>query len=111
MIGIGAGYASFWRFPYLIYKHGGAIFLIPYLCAFLFIGVPLQYFEGAIGQMYQRPLPFSLAKINRGLKGLGIAFGLSNLALLGFYNILLVYSLRLIFTSFNPNLPFKNESL
>ena len=49
-----AGLASIWRFPYLIFKNGGGVFLIPYFILLFLFGIPLLYFETAIGQMYLR---------------------------------------------------------
>ena len=80
--------------------------MIPYTLAVVFIGIPLFYFEGAVGQMFQRTLPFSFGMINKGLKMFGLAFLLVLCNGIGFYNILLTYLYRFLFTAFNSKLPF-----
>lgn len=51
VLGFAAGYGSFWRFPYLVYANGGGTFLIPYFVIFFTVGLPVFYFETAIGQV------------------------------------------------------------
>jgi len=44
------GYGNLWRFPYMLFANGGAIFLIPYFASLFIIAVPLYYLETAYGQ-------------------------------------------------------------
>ena len=57
VLGFAAGFGSVWRFPYLIFKNGGGVFLIPYFILLILIGIPSFYFETALGQMFQRGPP------------------------------------------------------
>lgn len=48
-IGFAVGYGNLWRFPYMLFENGGAVFLIPYLLSLGIIGVPMYYMETAYG--------------------------------------------------------------
>jgi SNF family Na+-dependent transporter len=48
-LGFTAGFGSVWRFPYLIFKNGGGVFLIPYLILLFSVGIPAFYMETALG--------------------------------------------------------------
>lgn len=48
-IGYAVGFGNIWRFPYLVFKNGGAAFLIPYLLALVCIAQPMYMMETAYG--------------------------------------------------------------
>ncbi len=56
--------------------------------------------------MHQCSTPFIFSRINKGYKMLGITFMLSCYHLSGYYNIILTYSYRFIFSAFVDPLPF-----
>lgn len=49
VLGFSAGFGSVWRFPYLVFKNGGGVFLIPYFLFLFLIAIPAFYFETALG--------------------------------------------------------------
>ncbi|MGI5949129.1 sodium-dependent transporter [Peptoniphilus sp.] len=48
-IGLALGIGSLWRFPYVAYENGGAVFILMYIAIILVIGIPLMTSEVAIG--------------------------------------------------------------
>ena len=52
-IGSAVGLGNIWRFPFVAYDNGGGAFLIPYLVALLSAGIPLLFFDYAIGHRFR----------------------------------------------------------
>lgn len=52
MVGYCVGLGNFWRFPYLCYKWGGALFFVPYWIMLLTIGIPVAFMELVLGQKF-----------------------------------------------------------
>ena len=48
-VGSAVGLGNLWRFPYVVYDNGGAVFLIPWLIALFTAGFPLLVLEMAVG--------------------------------------------------------------
>lgn len=70
-IGSAVGLGNIWRFPYVAYEGGGGAFLIPYLCALLTAGVPLLFFDYAIGHRYRGSAPLAFRRLHRAAEPLG----------------------------------------
>ena len=49
-VGYAVGLGNVWRFPYMTYKHGGAVFFVPYLLSLFLIGIPMALLELTAGQ-------------------------------------------------------------
>uniref|UniRef100_W5M739 Transporter n=1 Tax=Lepisosteus oculatus TaxID=7918 RepID=W5M739_LEPOC len=107
-IGFAVGLGNVWRFPYLCQVYGGGAFLIPYLIALVFEGLPLLHLELAIGQRLRLG---SIGVWNTISPYLGGGTGVASLIvsfLVGlFYNTILAWVLWYFFHSFQSPLPWQ----
>jgi len=44
------GLGNTWRFPFLVYRHGGATFLVVYFFLLFVLGIPMFFLEVSLGQ-------------------------------------------------------------
>ena len=91
MAGNAVGLGNFLRFPAQAVKNGGGAFLIPYMIAFLLLGLPLMWIEWTMGRFggqfghHSTPGIFDSMGKQKYWKYLGV-FGLwSNLIIAAFY--------------------------
>ena len=49
IIGYAVGFGNIWRFPYLLYNNGGAVFFIPYIICLILVAIPVCILETAYG--------------------------------------------------------------
>ncbi len=95
-IGSAAGLGNIWRFSYVAGENGGAAFLIIYLLAVIFIGLPLVIAELAIGSKgrddavatLRHEAPTGHWYIAGGLSVVGAFF------ILGFYSVIAGWALK-----------------
>ncbi|KAM3596471.1 uncharacterized protein V6R79_015022 [Siganus canaliculatus] len=105
-IGFAVGLGNVWRFPYLCQVHGGGAFLIPYLVALVFEGLPLLYLELAIGQKLRKGSIGVWNTISPWLGGVGIASLIVSFLVSLFYNTIVSWVLWYFFHSFQEPLPW-----
>jgi len=65
------GLGNIWRFPGVAYENGGGAFLLPYLIAFLTAGLPILFFDYAIGHRYRASPPLAFRRIDKRFEPLG----------------------------------------
>lgn len=70
-IGSAVGLGNIWRFPYVAYENGGGAFIIPYLVALLTAGIPLLFFDYAIGHRYKGSPPLAFRRMGKGVEAIG----------------------------------------
>ncbi|CAJ1083757.1 inactive sodium-dependent neutral amino acid transporter B(0)AT3 [Xyrichtys novacula] len=105
-IGFAVGLGNVWRFPYLCQIYGGGAFLIPYLIALVFEGLPLLYLELAIGQRLRKGSIGVWNSISPLLGGVGIASMVVSFLVSNFYNTIMAWVLWYFFHSFQNPLPW-----
>ncbi|KAM9838295.1 sodium-dependent neutral amino acid transporter B(0)AT3-like [Aulostomus maculatus] len=105
-IGFAVGLGNVWRFPYLCQIYGGGAFLIPYLIALVFEGLPLLYLELAIGQRLRKGSIGAWRSVSPFLGGVGIASMVVSFLVSIFYNTILAWVLWYFFNSFQNPLPW-----
>ncbi|GAA6231848.1 sodium-dependent neutral amino acid transporter B(0)AT3-like [Lates japonicus] len=105
-IGFAVGLGNVWRFPYLCQIYGGGAFLIPYLIALVFEGIPLLYLELAIGQRLRMGSIGVWNSISPLLGGVGIASMIVSFLVGIFYNTILAWVLWYFFHSFQNPMPW-----
>ncbi|MBD4567883.1 sodium-dependent transporter, partial [Xanthomonas citri pv. citri] len=62
---------NIWRFPYVAYENGGGAFVIPYLIALLTAGIPLLFFDYAIGHRFRGSAPLAFRRLSRWTEAVG----------------------------------------
>ena len=70
-VGSAVGLGNIWRFPYIMGKNGGAIFLLTYLLLIAFICIVPLICELAIGKIYKTDTMSAINEINPKFKWLG----------------------------------------
>jgi len=93
MMGSAIGFANILSFSAQCYKNGGGAFLIPFLAAVLFLGLPMLFLEGAIGHRLHLPIVAAYGSV---AKRVGKFFGWLSIGAVvtigGFYLVLTGYS-------------------
>ncbi len=98
--GSAIGLGNIWKFPYIAGMYGGGAFVLTYIVAVLFIGIPLLVAEMAIGAMAKKDPVGSYAALASKASGLWRNAGfsmLTGLVILSFYSIVIGWILYYIF--------------
>ncbi|KAJ3589803.1 hypothetical protein NHX12_010644 [Muraenolepis orangiensis] len=108
-IGYCVGLGNVWRFPYLCYRNGGGVFLIPYFIMLLFTGVPLFLMELSLGQ-YGAAGPITVWKCCPLLKGIGIGMLCVSTLVCLYYNVIIAWTFYYLGSSFQSPLPWSCDA-
>lgn len=109
-VGYSVGLGSIWRFPYLCYKSGGAVFLIPYAIIMVVCGVPMLYMELAVGQFTGRGPIGALGRLCPLLKGTGLGSVVISFLMSTYYSVIIAWGVYYFFTSFRAKIPWDDCS-
>ncbi len=102
--GSSIGLGTLWQFPYLVGENGGGLFVLVYLVATFFIGVPVFIAELILGRQAQRGAVgvFDSLKKNsvfwRGVGWLGV---LTSFIIMSYYSVVAGWGLSYVFMSLN----------
>ncbi|KAF6027558.1 hypothetical protein EB796_014139 [Bugula neritina] len=98
-LGYAVGLGNVWRFPYLCYRNGGALFLIPYAIMLFLVGVPIFVLELSLGQ-FTSSGPVTCWKFSRLFSGIGwgmvVVSGLVSI----YYNMIIGWAIYYLIASF-----------
>ncbi|XP_069367796.1 sodium- and chloride-dependent GABA transporter 2-like [Paralichthys olivaceus] len=98
------GLGNVWRFPYLCFKNGGGVFLVPYVLFLVTCGIPIFFLELSLGQLTGQGSITCWRKICPILEGLGYGGQLVILYTVMYYIIILAWAIFYLFSSFNSKL-------
>jgi len=104
-IGCSVGFGNMWRFPFIVYEHGGLAFFVPFIIALLAVAAPIVMFEFGIGQLSGGSHPKAFGAVNRRMLYQGWTIWICA-AILTYYPLLLSWSLLYFANSFKRQLPW-----
>ncbi|KAK1150580.1 sodium- and chloride-dependent creatine transporter 1-like [Acipenser oxyrinchus oxyrinchus] len=104
-VGFAVGLGNVWRFPYLCYKNGGGVFLIPYIIIGLLGGIPVFFLEIALGQ-FMKAGGINVWNIAPLFKGLGYSSMVIVFFCNTYYIMVLAWGFYYFIKSFSATLPW-----
>ncbi|MBN1899249.1 MAG: sodium-dependent transporter [Spirochaetes bacterium] len=99
--GSAVGLGNIWKFPYITGENGGGAFVVVYLLAIIFVGLPVMLAEIVVGRKTQRNPVGAYMSLHRGQfwKLAGYMGVLAGFLILSFYSVVGGWTLGYIFKS------------
>ncbi len=100
-MGSAIGLGNIWRYPYMVYKNGGAVFLIPYFIALFVVGIPVMMLEFGLGHKMRRAFPGALYRISPRFSWIGwwsVSFVMFGIVV--YYAVVIAWCLCYFFLAF-----------
>ncbi|VDL64107.1 unnamed protein product [Nippostrongylus brasiliensis] len=106
-VGFTFGIGNLWRFPFLIFQHGGIAFFIPYLIVLVVAALPMFFMELVLGQ-FASLAAISVWNVVPLFKGVGVAMVFISCIIAIYLNIVTAWSLFYFINSVSFSLPWSN---
>ncbi|QQC44307.1 sodium-dependent transporter [Schaalia meyeri] len=100
-IGSAIGLGNIWRFPGVAYSNGGGAFLVPYLVALVFVGIPMLWLDYAVGHKFRGSPPWALRKVIGGGEFVGWFQTFVCFVIMVYYGAVLAWSVEYTIYSVN----------
>ncbi|KAK3085594.1 hypothetical protein FSP39_005831 [Pinctada imbricata] len=107
ILGYCVGLGNLYRFPYLVAKHGGGAFLVPYAIFLFLCGLPLFMLEVSIGQ-FSGKSPVVVWSISPFFRGLGFLMMCVSGLVSWYYNTIMAWTIYFFVHSFFPSIPWSS---
>lgn len=101
-IGSAVGLGLLWKFPYTVGENGGGLFLIAYILAVVFLGVPLFIAEVLLGKKTQKSavLAFSYVAPSQGSWKIGAYLGVfASFLIMSYYSVIAGWGMNYVLLS------------
>ena len=117
MIGSAVGLGNIWRFPNVLYSHGGGSFMIPYIISLFLLGISFVLVEYAVGFKFKKSIARIMYSIKDKLEPVAWFILLVVFLITTYYVCVVGWDFIYIILSFtkawgaNPDLYFSNNVL
>lgn len=117
MIGSAVGLGNIWRFPNVLYSHGGGSFMIPYIVSLFLLGISFVLVEYAVGFKFKKSIARILYYVKEKLEPVAWFILLIVFLITTYYVCVVGWDFIYIILSFtkawgsNPDLYFANNVL
>ena len=98
-IGSAVGIGNIWRFSTVVGQNGGGAYLIPYLCAVLFVGLPLMILEMTAGNRIHGSVVAAFKSTNGPFREAGALVVIIVIFILSYYLVITGWTLGYLVSS------------
>ena len=96
--GSAVGLGNIWRFPYLVAKYGGGVFLVVYILLVLTFGYTLMVAENALGRKSGKSALCAFGEFSKKWAFVGVIAAIVPMIILPYYNVIGGWVIKYAFT-------------